>query len=166
MEKERTPPVTFHSFGHLTPQVFEVFGKKILEHFSPIKICVFINSFKLGCRPGVVLSFDLMWFVCMTLVPPSTNKVFTCAFPPALTRWMGHVTAPIIICNALQGSPSLTRLHMCSLDSIQCCSGSSGSSFSWLLITACCGICFRRIMLPILTTVLSSPGNLYNCTEC
>lgn len=49
----------------------------------------------------------------------------------------------------------------------QSCSGSSGSSFlPWLLITARCGICFRRIVFPILTIVLSGPGGLYNCTEC
>lgn len=40
-----------------------------------------------------------------------------------------------------------------------------GSSFSWLLITARCGVCFRRIMFPTLTTVLLSPGDLYNCTK-
>lgn len=31
----------------------------------------------------------------MTLVPPSTNNVYICQFPPTLTRWTGHVTVPI-----------------------------------------------------------------------
>lgn len=116
-----------------------------------------------------MLLFDLMWFACMTVVPPSTNKVYIRLFPPTLTRWMGRVTVPIMIFTAVQGflwTVSVFSWQMGSLGSFQSCSGSSGSSFSWLLITARCGICFRRIMFPILTTVLLSPWVLYNCTEC
>lgn len=42
---------------------------------------------------------------------------------------------------------------MFSLGGFQSCRGSLGSAFSWLWITARCGVCFRRIMFPILTTV-------------
>lgn len=77
---------------------------------------------------------------------------------------MGHVTVPIVICNAVARFPSETGSLW--QDGSQSCSGSSGSSFSLLLITARCGVCFRRIMFPILTTILSSPGDFYNHTEC
>lgn len=147
---------------------------KYLKHlektyFSPDLEFAFIYPFKLGFALGIVFLFDLMWLACMTVVPPSTNKVYICPFPPTLTRWMDHVTVPIIICKAVQGFPRTMAMcgwQMYSLDGFWSCSGSSGSSFSWLLITARCAICFRRIMFPILTTVLSNPRDLYNCTEC
>lgn len=58
----------------------------------------------------------------MTLVPPSTNNVYICQFPPTLTRWTGHVTVPIRKkkCHAIQGFPrtmALCSWQMCSLDS-------------------------------------------------
>lgn len=130
-----------------------------------------------------------MWFVCMTSVPPFTNKV--CLLLPTLTRWMGHVTKS----NGIQGFPP-TVIMLCwqthlsliwatagtcspvkaqiwakySVLSGRCATWTAsshvlGSSFSWLLITARCGVCCRRIMFPTLTTALSGPGDLYNCTE-
>lgn len=127
---------------------FEAVGKPISDQ-SGFGLSIWVFG------PAVVFLFDLVWFACMTPVPASTNKVYICLFPPTLTRWMGHLTVPIIklykVCRAQWLCASGTFVQPGWLHS---CSGFSGSSSSWLLITARCSICCRRIMFPILTTVL------------
>lgn len=139
--------------------IWSIWEKKT---FQPNQNMYSIKFLETGFWTRCCVWFDLMWCACMTLVTLYTNKV--CLIPHALTRWMGHVTAPVIICNAKKGFPS----HSSKFAVWTACGlvlGSSGSSFPWLLITACCGICFRRIMFPILTTALSSPEDLYNFTD-
>lgn len=88
----------------------------------------------------------------MTVIPPFTNNVYTCRLPPTLTRWRGHVPVAAL--------PEAVH----SWEVVQPGGLSVVFWVSWL--TARCGVCFRRIMFPLLTTALSSPGDLYNCTEC
>lgn len=150
--------------------IWSIWKKK--TYFNPIWICLHkFSPIGFWTRCCVFIWFDVV-FSCMTLVPPSTNNVYICQFPPTLTRWTGHVTVPIRKKNVTLYKVSLAPWHCAAgrcaaWTAGQSGSGSSGSSFlPWFLITARCGICFRRIMFPILTTVLSSPGDLYNCTEC
>ena len=106
----------------------------------------------------------------MTLVPPSTNNVYICQFPSYTDQVDGSCN-----CSYRRKVSRYTRFPLHN-GSVQLADVQPGQLVSpapgpqvhplpWLLITARCGICFRRIVFPILTTVLSSPGDLYNCTE-
>lgn len=90
-----------------------------------------------------------------------------CPFPPALTRWMGRLTALIMICSAKQkkGLYTVTNLQP----------GRRAASF-WVvrfilsLVVDNCMLWYLfqgRITLPmILTTALSSPTqDVYNSTD-
>lgn len=67
---------------------------------------------------------------------------------------------------ALQSFPHTVIMvsgQMCNLDAFQSCF--LGLFFPWLLITARCGVCFRRIMFPHINQSTVQPWKpFYNCT--
>lgn len=128
---------------------------------APIWI-LFLN---LGFWLGFVVWFDLIWcgLLAWQLFPPLLTKV-TLSISSCTDQVDGSCNSYYNITSYCTRFPS--DFGSLWQDRSQSCSGYSDSSFSLLLITARCGVCFRRIMFPILTTVLFKPGDLYNHTEC
>lgn len=101
----------------------------------------------------------------MTTSSPSTNKNVSVLSYTDPVDGSCCSTVPVLTAYVKLPSDSLQMWQ----DGFQCYFGSLGLAFALLLITARCGVCFRRVLFLELSTISSSPVDLifeYSPLKC